>query len=160
MRVLLTLLGAAAIAVYALAGMMLANEWALVAAAGVPLPETIERMADAREWHTTIPGIGFAVIGILLALAWAVFALLPRQRRSGWLSLGVWAMTVTAGAPAYWWASFANLHRVGDVFVDWDAQAAFIAASPLYLASLIALPVGVLALVQAGLRRRDSTAVA
>lgn len=151
MRVALILLGAAAIAAYAVTGMRLANHWAVVAATGLPLPETIERMADAREWYTPIPGIGLAVIGILLALAWAAFSLVQRPSRSGWRSLGIWAAIVTAGAPAYWWASFANLHRLGDVFLDWDAQAAFMAASPLYLVSLVALPVGILAFVQAGL---------
>ena len=49
MRILLTLLGIVAIVIYSVLGAMLMNDWAVVAASGVPLDTTIADMDSADQ---------------------------------------------------------------------------------------------------------------
>src|SRR5690606_3737634 len=142
MRVALTLLGVAGIVSYAAYGALLINDWAVIAASGLPLAETISAMDAARPPYSAVAGFVFAGLGIVFAAGWAVMALIPRRRTRG-ESLVAWAGIIALGAPAYFSASFGNLNSVGDTFPEWDAAAAFSLAAPLYAASAVAFVVAV-----------------
>lgn len=140
MRLLLTILGTIAIIAYAIIGALLMSRWTVSIAANVPLDTAIEEMASAGQPYSTVPGIVFASLGVLLALLWAVAAL-PRRRAQtpAWAAVAVWAGILTLGAPAYFLASFSNLNSVGDTFFDWNSEAVFAVEAPLYLVSGLAL---------------------
>ncbi|MBN9612186.1 MAG: hypothetical protein J0H64_01745 [Actinobacteria bacterium] len=152
MRIGLTLLGLVAIAVYAVAGALLMNDWAIVAASHLPLSESLEAMSAADQPHSFFAGIIFAVMGGACATAWAVLTLLPRVGLPAWASLALWAAILVLGAPAYFIFSFGNMMSVGDTFYDWDSDAAFALERPLYLISLVALAVCAAALLAPVLR--------
>ncbi len=149
MRILLTLLGIAAIIVYSFIGATLMNDWAVIAASEMPLETTIADMDAAGQTYTTIPGFVFAVIGILLSLAWGVTTLFRRSAIPNWAAVSLWAGIVTLGAPAYFFTSFANLNSVGDTYFDWNAEAAFALEAPLYIVSGLAFLVVVTMMVTA-----------
>lgn len=138
MRILLTLLGIVAIVIYSVLGAILMNDWAVVAASGVPLGATVAAMDAADQAYSAIPGMVFAVLGILLALAWGVTTMLRRTALPKWATVSLWAGILTLGAPAYFFTSFANLNSVGDTYVDWNSEAASALEAPLYMASGIA----------------------
>ncbi|WP_449282281.1 hypothetical protein [Leucobacter sp.] len=151
-RALLVSLGVAGLIVYAILGALLMSDWAVTAASGVPLEQAVAAMDAAGQPYGVWAGIGFATIGILLALGWAALALLSREKQPGWVLLLLFGCILAAGAPAYFFASFGNLNSVGDTFVDWDADAAFALELPLYLVSalgagavLVAVVLGLLA---------------
>lgn len=152
MLVLLTLLGIVAIIVYSLLGATLMNDWALVAASETQLETTIADMDAAGQTYTAIPGFAFAAMGILLALTWGAATLFIRTSVPNWATVWVWAGIVTLGAPAYFFASFANLNSVGDTYFDWNAEAAFAFEAPLYMASGIAFLVVVAMAVPAAIK--------
>lgn len=157
MRVPLTLLGALVIAAYAVLGAWLANDAAVAVGSGLPLAEAIAAMKAAGQPYSPLPGVLFAVSGLLLALTWAVCALHPKLRPSRSASIVQWAGILALGAVAYCYASFANLNSVGDTFHDWNADAVWRLEAPLYLVSAAgaAIAVGTLVLSQhAQLRRR------
>lgn len=149
MRILLTLLGMVTIIVYSLLGATLMNDWAVIAASEMPLETTIADMDAAGQTYTTIPGFVFAVMGILLALAWGVTTLFCRSALPNWAAVSLWAGIVTLGAPAYFFTSFANLNSVGDTYFDWNAEAAFALEVPLYMLSGLAFLVVVAMMVTA-----------
>lgn len=152
MRTVLTLLGIAAIMAYSVVGAFLMNDWAVVAASGLPLDITIAEMAAANQPYSVIPGIIFAAIGGTLALAWGAMILHPRANLPGWASVTIWAGIVALGAPAYFFASFSNLNSVGDTFYDWDAEAAFALEAPLYVSSGVAALIAVTTLLVGAIR--------
>lgn len=138
MRILLTLLGIVAIVSYSILGAILMNDWAVVAASGVPLGTTIADMDAADQPYSAVPGMVFAGLGILLAFVWGVTTMLRRTALPNWATVSLWAGILTLGAPAYFFTSFANLNSVGDTYVDWNSEAAFALEAPLYMASGIA----------------------
>ncbi len=161
MRLILTLLGVAAILTYAILGAMLMNDWAVAAASGEPIDETIAAMDEAGQTYSVVPGIAFAVIGAGLAIGWAVLTLRPTTALPGWASLALWATILAAGALAYFFASFGNMNSVGDTYFEWHADAAFALQAPLYLvsaAAAITAPAAVLvrAIAAAGSTRRSA----
>lgn len=149
MRVLLTLLGIGSIVVYSFFGATLMNDWAVTAASEMPLEATIADMDAAGQTYTTIPGFVFAAAGILLALAWGVTTVFRRTALPDWGTVSLWAGIITLGAPAYFFASFANLNSVGDTYLDWNAEAASVLEAPLYMVSGITFLVGVAIVVTA-----------
>lgn len=159
MRLLLTVLGVAAILAYAICGALLMNDWAVAAASGEPLRETIAAMDAAGQTYSVVPGIAFAVVGGVLAVAWAVVTL--RASLPGWASFAIWAGILAVGAIAYFFASFGNMNSVGDTYFEWHADAAFALQAPLYLvsaAAAITAPTAVLvrAIAAAGRTRRNA----
>ncbi|MFF5790667.1 hypothetical protein ACFY5D_01325 [Paeniglutamicibacter sp. NPDC012692] len=152
MRIVLTLLGIVAIVIYSVFGMMLMNDWAVVAASGVPLDTTIADMDAASQQYSAIPGFVFAAPGILLALAWGVTTLYRRTALPNWATVSIWAGIIALGAPAYVFTAFGNLNSVGDTYYDWNAEAAFALEAPLYMVSGIAFLVAVSALMAALIR--------
>lgn len=155
--VLLTLLGATAIVAYAIYGLLLVNDWAVSAASGLPLAETIAEMDAAGQPYSAAAGFVFAGLGILLAVGWAVMAWIPRRRARG-ESLVTWAGVIALGAPAYFFASFGNLNSVGDTFPEWDAAAAFSLVAPLYAVSAVAFVVAVMTPILIATHRRAPVA--
>ncbi|MHA7175890.1 hypothetical protein ACX80D_04490 [Arthrobacter sp. Sr24] len=149
MRVLLTLLGIVAIIVYSFIGATLMNDWAVIAASEMPLETTIADMDAADQTYTTVPGFVFAVMGILLSLAWGVTTLFRRSATANWAAVSLWAGIVALGAPAYFFTSFTNLNSVGDTYLDWNAEAAFALEAPLYMVSGLAFLVVVAMMVTA-----------
>lgn len=149
MRPLLVILGAATIGAYAVLGALLMNDWAVVAASEVPLETTITQMRAANQPYSTIPGIGFAVLGGTLALTWSVLTLRPRNRLPIWASVSLWAGILALGAPAYFFASFGNMNSIGDTFDGWNMTAASALEVPLYLISGGAVLVAIAAIVTA-----------
>lgn len=159
-RIMMTALGTLAVLVYAAYGAFLMNEGEVVAASERPLQETIAAMEAAGQPYTPVPGIIFAALGAGLAIGWAVLTLAPRVRLSGWFSLSILGAILACGAVAYFFTSFANMNSVGDTFADWNADAAFALAVPLYLASGIAALASIVALtvgVVQAVRRRPSS---
>lgn len=156
MRVLLTVLGASAIVAYAITGALFANDAEVAAASGLPLDRTIADMAAAGQPYSPAPGIVFAVIGVLLAAAWAFATLLRRTRLAPADAVALWGGILALGAPAYFMTSFGNLMSVGDTYVRWNQEAAFALASRLYLVSGAALvvAVGALVVIAVGAARR------
>lgn len=147
MRPILTVLGTCGIAAYALFGAALMNDWAIVAASGLPLDATVTEMALAKQSYSAIPGIVFAVAGILLALGWAAVTLARRVQIPWWGSLAIWAAIITFGAFAYYFSSLGNMMSVGDAFYEWDSEAAWSLQAPVYLVGGIAFLVSVGALI-------------
>ena len=100
MRKLAVTLGAGVILAYAALGALLMSRWELEAASGLPIKDTVAEMAAADQEYSVIPGVVFAIIGGLLAIAWVVTTLAAAGRVSGWLSAALWAVIVALGAPA------------------------------------------------------------
>src|SRR5690606_3129711 len=121
---------------------LLINDWAVAAASELPLAEAVSAMEAAGEAYSPAGGFSLAAIGIVFAIGWAVMTLIHRVRARG-ESVVTWAGIVALGAPAYFSASFGNLNSVGDTFYSWNSAAAMKLASPLYIASAIALVVAV-----------------
>ncbi len=139
MRILLTLVGVIAIVTYSIWGAVLMNDWAVAAAAEMPLDQAIREMDRANQVYSTAGGIVFAAIGVALALAWGVLTLLFRRRISPWAAASIWAGILALGAPAYFFGAFSNLNSVGDTFYNWNAEAAFALEAPLFLVGGVAL---------------------
>ncbi|MEZ5160812.1 MAG: hypothetical protein R2709_08810 [Marmoricola sp.] len=128
MRKLAVTLGAGVILAYAALGALLMSRWELEAASGLPIKDTVAAMAADEQSYSVIPGVVFAVIGGLLAIAWLR---IPRLAGSLVGSAALWAAINTrSGAPAYFFASFGNMNSVGDTFYDWDSQAALLWCRP------------------------------
>lgn len=162
-RAPLVLLGIAGLFAYAILGALIMNDRAVAAASGLPLEQAVAAMDAAGQPYGVWAGIGFAAIGILLALGWAALALLARERQPGWAVLLLFGSILAAGAPAYFFASFGNLNSVGDTFVGWDADAAFALELPLYIASaigagavLVAVVLGLVGGAPSGRRRASA----
>ncbi|HJX78725.1 hypothetical protein [Glutamicibacter sp.] len=149
MRILLTLLGIVVIVAYSVLGAFLMNDWAVVAASGIPLDTTIADMKVADQQYNIIPGLFFAALGILFALVWGAATVWPRTIMPNFAAWSLWAGILALGAPAYFFFSFANLNSVGDTYVDWNSGAAFILEAPLYAISGIAFVIGMGALAVA-----------
>lgn len=147
MRILLVVLGAAAIVAYAVLGAMLMNNWVIVAASGLPFDDAIAEMRAADESFSPVPGFVFAAMGLLLTLAWATLALSRRVALSTWLTLAIWAGILAFGAPAYFIGSFGNLMSVGDTFFEWYPDAAFVLEAPFYATSGVAAVIAITAVV-------------
>ena len=152
MRATAVLVGAAAIVLFGVWGALLINDWAVAAASGLPLDETVAAMERADQPYSAIAGVLFAVFGALLAIAWAYLMRSRHFALSTWAGLAFWAAIIAFGAPAYFFASFGNLNSVGDTFFDWNAGAAFALALPLYLVSGAAAVLTLVAFVLALLR--------
>ncbi|GAA1791257.1 hypothetical protein [Leucobacter iarius] len=142
-RVLVIIAGALAVSGYAILGAASMNDWEMTAASHLPLDQTVAHMRAAEQPVSAIPGLLFAATGISLAVAWA--SLLLAKRLSIFASIVGWAAIIAFGAPAYFWFSFGNMMSVGDTFPDWDSEAAIAIADRFYLASGIALAVGIVA---------------
>jgi len=163
MRIVYTLFGAVLIGGYAVVGAFLMNGWVVAAASGVSLDQAITAMSEADQPYSIFGGLVFAALGVLLALGWALLALLPRVGLPVWASLALWAGILALGAPAYFFLSFGNMNSVGDTFSGWNAAAAFALEKPLYLISGAALLLCLGALAAPLLRhetRRASAATA
>ena len=166
MRLTLTLLGTAAILMYALFGAIIMNDWAVTAASEESLEQTIATMNAAGQPYSAVPGYVFAGIGMLLALGWATLTLHPRERLPAWADVTMWASILAFGAPAYFFGSFGNLNSVGDTYYDWNSEAAFALEAPLYMVSGVAAVLAIVCLLAAATRailnarRRDSSACA
>jgi len=139
MKKLLVTLGFLIIAGYSVTGLMLMNHWALVAASHQPLDATIAAMNAADQHYKLAGGVVFLVLGLLLAGAWAWIALSKKLSMKPWLQAVIWSLILTLGAPAYFFASFANMNSIGDTYADWDMDAAAALERPLYLASAAAM---------------------
>lgn len=139
MRKLLATTGAAIIAAYAVYGALLMNNWAVVAASGIPLDETITEMAAMDQDYDSLGGWVFAAIGIALAISWLVSVIASGRQLPAWAAIGTWSLIIALGAPAYFFSSFANMNAVGDTFADWNASAAADLEEPLYIAGILAL---------------------
>lgn len=146
MRILLTFLGISAIVAYSVLGALLMNDWAVVAASGMPLDTTIADMKVADQQYSTIPVLVFAALGILMALVWGAITMWRRSVLPDWATMSLWAGILALGAPAYFFTSFANLNSVGDTYVDWNSGAAFALEAPLYATSGFAFLIAVGAL--------------
>jgi hypothetical protein len=163
MRLTLTLLGAAAILIYAVLGAVIMNDWAVTAASEESLEQTIATMNTAEQPYTAVIGYVFAAIGMLLALAWATLTLHPRVSSPGWAAVSIWATILALGAPAYFFGAFGNLMSVGDTYPDWNSEAAFAIEAPLYLISGAAAVLAVGSLIAKAVsaiwatRRHDSS---
>lgn len=144
MRRVVVVVAAGVILAYAVAGGLMMTRWEVTAASGLPLAETITQMEAAGESYTAATGIVFAVFGGLLALGWGVFFWRARNRSACWLAAVSWGGIMALGAPAYFFASFANMNSVGDTFADWDMEAASAVVSPLFTASGVGLAVAVI----------------
>lgn len=157
MRILLTLLGIVAIVAYSVLGALLMNDWAVVAASGMPLDTTIADMKVADQQYSSVPGLVFAALGILIALVWGATTVWRRAILPNSAALSLWAGIIALGAPAYFFTSFTNLNSVGDTYVDWNSGAAFTLEAPLYATSgfafLIAMGALAVPLAKAGLRK-------
>jgi hypothetical protein len=138
MRKLLAISGFAIIAAYAVYGALLANNWAVEAASGIPLDETIVAMSAAGQGYSSRGGWVFACAGIILAISWLLVTLTPKFQLPGWVAAGLWGLIVALGAPTYFFTAFGNINSVGDTFEDWNAGAAFALEAPLYTASILA----------------------
>lgn len=160
MRLLSAVVGACAILGYAIFGAFLMTNGEVMAGSGRPLADTISAMNAADQPYSAVPGMVFAVVGAVLALAWATAIVAPAVRLSASLAVVTWATIVAFGAPAYFFASFGNLNSVGDTFGDWDAAAAFAVVRPLYLTSAVAAVVAVIALVAGTIAGRQRAALA
>jgi len=156
MRVLLVCLGATAIFAYSVLGALLMTRWELEAASGVSFDETVARMEAADEAKSDVPGICFAIFGVILSIAWVAASVNPRLRLPGWFSLSAWGAIVAFGAPAYFFLSFGNMNSVGDTFYDWNASAAFALVSPLYVLSGVGVIIAVTALIIGMLKPRTA----
>lgn len=152
MRLPLVVLGTAAIVVYSVLGAFLMNNWAVVAASGIPLDATIAELSAAGQPLDVVGGIVFAAIGAMLALAWGAMALLKRGAMPGWAAFVTWCAIVAMGAPAYFFGAFGNLNSVGDVIYGWDSDAANGIAAPLYIVSGVAAMLATVTLVVVGIR--------
>jgi len=139
MRKVLVVTGFAMIVAYAAYGALLMNNWAVVAASGISLDETIMAMSAKGQDFSSLGGWVFTSIGIALAISWLVVALSARLRVPIAAIIGSWSLIIALGAPAFFFTSFANMNSVGDTFEQWNADAAFTLEVPLYVASLIAL---------------------
>lgn len=139
MRKLLATSGAAIIVAFAVYGALLMNNWAVVSSSGIPLDETIVQMAAMDQDYDSLGGWVFAAIGIALAISWLVSVIASGRKLPAWAAIGTWSLIVALGAPAYFFASFANMNSVGDTFADWNAGAAVDLEEPLYIASILAL---------------------
>ncbi|UUX58909.1 hypothetical protein [Glutamicibacter halophytocola] len=124
---------------YAVAGLLLMNNWAVVAASHRPLDEAVSAMDVAKQDYSPLGGVAFAALGLLLASAWAWTALSKRFSTDPWIASALFSLILVLGAPAYFFASFANMNSVGDTFADWDAEAAAALELPLYLLSIGAM---------------------
>lgn len=145
MRILLIALGVISIATYAVVGAFMMNDWAVVAASEAPLETVVADMKTADESYSPVPGYIFAAIGAGLAILWAVIVGTAGARLPSWAAVTLWALILAGGAPAYFFSSFPNLNSVGDVYPDWNSEAAWALEKPLYLASLIALGIALIA---------------
>lgn len=137
MRLTLILLGFFSVVAYAVFGAIIANNWAVTAASGVSLDETIAAMAKAHQPYSPVPGYVFLGLGVALAVGWALLAL-RRRSTPTWLVIALWALILTAGAAAYFLASFSNMMSVGDTFPLWNHAAALRFEAVLYLVSSVA----------------------
>lgn len=135
MKKALVTLGLITICGYAVTGLMLMNNWAVVAGSQLELDETIKAMNAADQDYNILNGMVFAALGLLLAGIWAWITLSNRVTTSPWLAGALWSLILMFGAPAYFFASFANMNSVGDTFADWDIEAAAAFELPLYLVS-------------------------
>lgn len=140
MKKLLVTLGFVIIVGYAAGGLMLMNNWALVAASHQPLDTTIAAMNAADQHYDVAGGWVFLILGLMLASAWAWITLSGKTRSKKlplqpWLATLIWAAIVALGAPAYFFGAFANLNSIGDTYADWDMEAAAALERPLYLVS-------------------------
>ncbi len=152
MRLTLTIFGAAVILAYAVLGAMLMNNWAVAAATGASLEETIATMNAADQPYRIVPGYLFAAFGIVLALTWTALVRRPRIVLPDWGTLTIWAAILAFGAPAYFYGSFANNNNVGDTYYDWTREAAFALEAPLFLTSGAALILAVAVLATTAVR--------
>lgn len=158
MRKLLVTLGVAAIVAYSVLGALLMTWWELEVASGVSFDETLTKMEAAGQPHSYLAGIIFAVLGIGLAIAWAIVSVMRLRKFPGWFSPAIWGAIVAFGAAAYFFASFGNMNSVGDTFYEWNADAAFALVSPLYIFSGIGAVIAIAALI-IGLMRSGSSAI-
>ena len=149
---MLTVVGAAVIVAYGVLGALLMTRWELAAGSGLPPEETIARIEAAGESFSEAPGVFFAVVGVLAALAWAAATLARATRGSGLGSLAAWGVIVALGAPSYFFWSFPNMMSVGDTFDPWHPDAAFALVSPLYVVSSIGALIGMAAVVAGVIR--------
>lgn len=147
-------LGALVIAGYAVMGALLMTRWEIAAASGVSFEEAAATMKAAGQPVGYVTAMIFAALGIALALGWLWLTTSPNTRPTGWIAWALWGITVAAGAPAYFMASFGNLNSVGDVFYDWDAKAAFALVLPLYTLSGLGAVIAIAALMSGLLRQR------
>lgn len=131
--------GVILIVAYSVYGMLVINDFAVVAASGLPLEATISQMEAAGQPYSNKSGYLFAGFGILLALVWALMAVLGKFKFSPFASIVVWAGILFFGAPAFFFSAFGNLNSVGDTFYDWNPDAVFAYEWPLYLASALAV---------------------
>lgn len=160
MRIALHLFGAGLILLYAAIGALTVNDWAVVAASGLPLDETIAQMQSAGQPYSATAGIVFAAIGSVLALGWLMVTLRAASDVSGWGAFTAWGGILSLGAPAYFAASFGNLNSVGDTFYEWNALDAAAQAMPLYVASAAAAVIAVAAAVIGAVRDRAQASAA
>lgn len=135
MRPLMILCGFLLVVAHSVYGAIAMNDPAVAAASGVPLDTAVADMVAAGQVYSTIPGLVFAAVGCVLAVAWLILAVGPGREMSGWMLAAVWGAFMALGAPAYFLASFGNLNSVGDTYADWNAEAAWAWELPVYLLS-------------------------
>lgn len=139
MRKLWIFSGVLFIVVYSVYGMLVINDFAVVAASSFPLEAAISQMEAAGQPHSNVGGYLFAGFGILLALVWSLLVGQGESDFSPFASIVAWAGILFLGAPAFFFTAFGNLNAVGDTFYDWNPDAAFAYEWPLYLASGLAV---------------------
>ncbi|MBK0417985.1 hypothetical protein JD276_02910 [Leucobacter sp. CSA1] len=146
MRFLGASLGLALVCVYAVLGAFTINDWAVVAASGVPLERARAAMTAEGQPYSAAPGVAFAVAGVLLGAAWAAVTGAVRAI-PGWGCSAGWCALLMLGSPAFFAAGFSNMMSVGDTFVDWRPDSARAIERLFHLSSAIAgiLLLGILA---------------
>lgn len=145
------------IVLYAVAGALLMNRWALTAASGASFSRTVSALEAAGQPYSAAPGLVFAGLGVVLAGGWCAMVLRARTALPAWAAVVSWAAILVCGAPAYFFTSFANMNAVGDTFVDWNADAAFRVEVPLYVTSGLALIVGLVTVLAVSARTVQRT---
>ncbi|MFT3888322.1 MAG: hypothetical protein QM713_09200 [Arachnia sp.] len=138
MKRAITVAGLVAVVSYALWGALVVNDLGLVAGSGVPLDVTLSTMAAAGQSASMFFGYAFAVVGIGLAVGWAVVSS-RRADLDATKSLAGWCVLLVLGAPAFFQAGFWNLNSLGDTFYDWHQEAVFQLERPLYITSGLAV---------------------
>lgn len=152
MRIAIAVAGSLLVLAFGSFGLMVMNDWGLVAASHEPLDRTLDAMQRAGQDRALVPG-GIFIALTVAAAAGPAFAALKSSELPSWALAAISLALLVLGSPAYFMLSFANLNSIGDTYADWDSEAVHRLEAPLYLTSLIAMIVLVLLLAVVGIRR-------
>ena len=152
MRIAIAAAGSLLVLAFGIFGLLVMNDWGLVAASHEPLDRTLDAMQRAEQDRALVPGGIFIVLAVAAA-AGPAFAALISSELPAWALAAIYLALLVLGSPAYFMFSFANLNSIGDTYADWDSEAVQRLEAPLYSTSLGAMIVLVLLLAVVGVRR-------